>query len=92
MEKKLVPYSVYLPEEHVKKLRKLAKERKASELIRNAIVTMLDGNDQFKSGYNKGLSDADKVVGCSPEAKMIVIHKRTLDTHIADQIKELEMK
>ena len=92
MEKKLVPYSVYLPEEHVKKLKKLAKERKASELIRNSIVTMLDGNDQFKSGYNKGLNDAAKVVISSPQAKMIVIHKRNLGIHIADQIKELEMK
>lgn len=92
MEKKLIPYSVYLPEEHVKKLRKLAKERKASELIRDSIVTMLDGNDQFKSGYNKGLKDAAKVVTSSPVAKMVMVHSRNLGVHIANQLKELEMK
>ena len=51
--KKLIPYSVYLPPEHHKMLKKAAKERKASSLVRDAIVMLLDGGDVFKSGYNK---------------------------------------
>jgi len=92
MEKKLIPYSVYLPEEHVIKLRALAKDRKASELIRDAVVTMLDGNDQFKSGYNKGLKDAAKVVFDSSDARMIAIKKRDLGDILAEQIENLEIK
>jgi Arc/MetJ-type ribon-helix-helix transcriptional regulator len=92
MEKKLVPYSVYLPEEYVKQLRSLAKERKASELIRDSIVSMLDGNDKFKNGYNKGIKDAAKVVYDSPEAQMIAIRKRDLGDILAEQIEALEKK
>lgn len=92
MEKKLVPYSVYLPEEHVKQLRKLAQERKASELIRDAVVSMLADGDKFKSGYNKGIKDAAKVVYDSPEAQMIAIKKRDLGDILAEQIENLEMK
>lgn len=92
MEKKLVPYSVYLPEEHVIKLRELAKDRKASELIRDAVVSMLTDGDKFKSGYNKGLKDAAKVVYDSQEAQMIAIRKRDLGDILAEQIENLEMK
>lgn len=92
MEKKLVPYSVYLPEEHVVKLRELAKDRKASELIRDAVVSMLTDGDKFKSGYNKGLKDAAKVVYDSQEAQMIAIRKRDLGDILAEQIENLEMK
>jgi hypothetical protein len=92
MEKKLVPYSVYLPEEHVNKLRDLAKNRKASELIRDAVINMLSGGDTFKSGYNKGLKDAAKVVYDSPEAQMIAVKKRDLGEFLSEQIEALEMK
>ena len=92
MEKKLVPYSVYLPEEHVKQLRKLAEERKASELIREAVISMLEGSDKFKSGYNKGIKDAAKVVYDSPEAQMIAIKKRDLGDILDEQIELLERK
>jgi hypothetical protein len=45
MEKNLIPYSVYLPAEYVKQLRKLAKKRQASSLVRDAVRIILDGND-----------------------------------------------
>ena len=34
--KKLIPYSVYLPEEHVKKIKELAKKRKAAKAAMEA--------------------------------------------------------
>lgn len=43
VERKMIPYSVYLPKEHHTRLTKLAKERKASALIRDAICVLLDG-------------------------------------------------
>jgi hypothetical protein len=45
-DKRLVPYNVYLHSEHVTKLKQLAKERKASSIVRDAISTVLDGKDE----------------------------------------------
>ena len=88
----LVPYSVYISMESHKRLKALAKERKASALIRDAIVMMLDGNETFKSGYNKGIRDAAKVVFQCKEAQMVAVHKRDLGVILTDQIQLLEMK
>lgn len=87
--RKLIPYSVYLPEEHHKKLKKAAKERKASTLIRDAIQMILDGNDAFNGGYNKGIRDAAKVVYECKEAQMVAINGRDLGATLTDQIKAL---
>jgi predicted transcriptional regulator len=60
MDKKLIPYSVYLPADYVKKLKVLAKERKASELIRNAVMMIIDAHGAYTAGYNQGLDDASQ--------------------------------
>jgi hypothetical protein len=75
-----------------KRLKALAKARQASALIRDAIVMMLDGSDLFKSGYNKGIRDAAKVVYQCKEAQMVAVHKRDLGVILTDQIQLLEMK
>lgn len=90
--KKLVPYSVYLPVDHYNKLKAAAKTRKASELIRDAIGMILDGQDLFNSGYNKGLADAAKVIYDCEEAQMIAIKGKDLGTVLADRIDALERK
>lgn len=89
MEKKLIPYSVYLPEEHYKKLKEAAKERKASELIRDAIAVVLDGNDDYKTGYNQALRDASKVVYDCKEAQMVAVNGKDVGAILSEQIKEL---
>jgi len=66
---KLIPYSVYLPPEYYDQIKELAKERKASSMVRDAICMIMDGGDQFKAGYNKGLEDAAKVVMKNRELK-----------------------
>ena len=66
---KLIPYSVYLPPEYYEQIKELAKERKASGLVRDAICMIRDGGDQFKAGYNKGLDDAVKVIVKNRELK-----------------------
>jgi hypothetical protein len=90
--KKLIPYSVYLPPEHHKMLKKAAKERKASSLVRDAIVMLLDGGDVFKSGYNKGIQEAADVIYNCKEAQMIAVNRRDLGVILSEQIKLLEMK
>lgn len=90
--KKLVPYSVYLPPEYYQKLRDAAKDRKASSLVRDAVLMMLDGQDLFKSGYNKAIQDAAKVVYDNPEAQMVAIKGKDLGSVLTEQIESLEMK
>ena len=58
--KRLIPYSVYLPEEIHDALREYASNRQASSLVRDAITSMLKGGTQFNSGYNQALKDMEK--------------------------------
>lgn len=90
--KKLVPYSLYIPQEHHDMLKKAAKERKASELIRDAIAMIADGGDAYKSGYNQGIRDATKVVYDCPEAQMVAVKGRDIGDVLAQRIEELEKK
>lgn len=90
MEKRnMIPYSVYLPEKHYKALKKAAKDRKASELIREAIAIVIEGNDSYRTGYNNGLSDALKVIDKSKEAQMVAFNGRDIGQILGDQIKTL---
>ena len=90
--KKLIPYSVYLPVEYHSKLKAVAKERKASAMIRDAIMMILDGDDAYKGGYNKGVRDSAQIVYECNEAQMVAIKGRDLGDILTDRIKELEMK
>jgi predicted DNA-binding protein len=90
MTKKLMPYSVYLPMEYYDKIKDLAKERKASSMVRDAIVMALDGNDEFKSGYNKGVRDAIKIVDACKDIEMIAIRGKYLSDLLAEQMSGLE--
>jgi uncharacterized protein (DUF2164 family) len=87
--KKLVPYSLYLPQEHHDKLKKAAKEHKASELVRNAIDMLFEGTDLYTSGYNQGLKDAAKVIYDCKEAQMIAIKGKDLGLILSEQVEAL---
>ena len=87
--KNLVPYSVYLPVEYHQKIKELAKQRKASSTVRDAICMILDGNDGFKSGYKKGVSDAIKVIDNVKEIEHIAVRGKYLNDMLADQLKQL---
>ena len=87
--KKLIPYSVYLPREYHSRISKLAKQRKASALIRDAICMMLDGSDQYHSGYNQGLRDAIKTVKKIDNLKNFSFKGIGLDDIVVEQIELL---
>lgn len=90
MEKKLVPYSIYLPADYIEKLKVMAKERQASSRIRDAIGMMLEGNnDQFEAGYKKGIKDAIAVIDKNKECEMIAVKGRILNDILIDQLKAL---
>ena len=91
-ETKLIPYSCYLTKECHDKLRKQAKNRKASSFVRDAIVAMLDGGDIHKAGYNQGLKDAVTVIDNCIEIKPFAFNGKYLTDTVADQILELRKK
>ena len=62
MEKRLIPYSVHLPEDIYKELKAAAGERKASALVRDAITLIVSGDDEFNGGYNKGIMDCIAII------------------------------
>jgi hypothetical protein len=90
--KKLVPYSVYIPQEYYLKLKAAAKERRASVLIRDAIMMLCDNQDSYKLGYNRGVADAAKVVYDCEEAQMIAVKGKDLGAILAEKIDLLETK
>lgn len=92
MKKKMYPYSVYLPQEYYDKVRELAKERKASGLVRDAIMMALSGDDSYKVAYNQGLRDAIKAIDSCKEIEIIAIRGKYLADVLAEQINELEMR
>ena len=90
--KNLIPYSVYLPEPLFLKLKEAAQQRKASKIIRDAIAMLIEGSDEYTSGYNKALKDATQVVYNCEEAKMISIKGKNLCETLLDRIDDLEIK
>lgn len=90
-EKVMQPYSVYLPVEYIARMKELAKERKAAALVRDAVVMMLDGDDQFTAGYNKALRDTTAVVDACKEIEVIAIKGKYLADVLSEQINELKM-
>jgi hypothetical protein len=86
---KLVPYSLYLPEAHIKKLKSMAKNRKASSFIRDALIMALDKTDEYSSGYNKGIKDACSIIKDNPEASFIAVRGRSLNDILVKQIEIL---
>ena len=91
VRKNLIPYSVYLPAEYHARLRAAAKNRKASSIVRDAVVMILDGGDIYKSAYNRGINDAAEVVYACKEAQMVAVNRRDVGAILAEQINLLEM-
>ena len=87
--KRLIPYSVHLSEEVYLALKEKAKARQASSLVRDAITMILEGNDSFNSGYNKGIRDAMDVIHKDPHASMISIADQRLADSLIDQLQGL---
>jgi hypothetical protein len=90
MEKKLIPYNLYLYSEHVDKLKKMAGQRKASALVRDAVSMMLDGKDEYSAGYNRGLKDCIALVDSCKDIEHIAVRGKYLADILADGINALE--
>lgn len=90
--KRLIPYSVHLPEDIYEKLKKAAGERKASSLVRDAIALIVDGGEQFNSGYNKGIRDAQAVVKNDKAAWGIILNGSNIGAALENKMEKLIIK
>lgn len=90
MEKKLIPYNLYLYADHVDKLKKMAGQRKASSMVRDAVSMILDGKDEYSAGYNRALKDAVSVIDSCKEIEHIAVRGKYLSDVLAEQINAME--
>jgi hypothetical protein len=87
--KRLVPYSVHLREDIYLKLKEAAGQRKATALVRDAITLIVEGDDVFNGGYNKGLRDAISVVKENDSASSISIGGESIAELLSRQIEAM---
>ena len=86
---RLVAYSVFIPEEHYKRLKKAAKDRKAAGMVRDGIAMVLDNKNAFDTGYEKGIKDAAKFVYECPEAQLVAVKVKDIGVYLKEQIELL---
>jgi len=84
--KRLIPYSVHLREDIYLKLKEAAGQRKATALVRDAITLIVEGDDVFNGGYNKGLRDAIAVVQENESASSISVGGESIADILSAQI------
>jgi hypothetical protein len=87
--KRLIPYSVHLPEDVYSKLKEAAGNRKASALVRDAITLIVEGDDEFNGGYNKGVRDCVRMIQQNELCKAIGYYEDTLAKILSDDLEEL---
>lgn len=90
--KRLIPYSVHLPEEIYRKLKAAAGERKASGLVRDAITLIVEGGTTYNGGYNKGVRDAIRVVEAESLVNGLVINSKRVGPALVTQMEKLIIK
>lgn len=73
MDKRLIPYSVHLPEDIFNQLKTAAAGRKAAGLVRDAIVSFIENGDLYKQGYAAGVRAAIAKVGKNKVASSIAV-------------------
>jgi len=87
--KRLVPYSVHLREDIYLKLKAAAGQRKATALVRDAITLIVEGDDVFNGGYNKGLRDAVSVIKENDSASSISVGGESIADILSRQVEAM---
>lgn len=87
--KRLIPYSVHLPEDIYKKLKAAAGERKASALVRDAITLIIEGDDTFNGGYNKAVRDVIATLHTDDWCKSLGIEGQSLAYYLEELLQPM---
>ena len=88
-DNRLVPYSVHLRREVYDKLKLAAGQRKASALVRDAITMIVEGDDEFNGGYNKGIRDEISLIESDLIASRLSIDDTTVSIHLCNQLEAM---
>jgi uncharacterized protein (DUF2164 family) len=80
---------VHLREDIYLKLKAAAGQRKATALVRDAITLIVEGDDVFNGGYNKGLRDAIAVIQENERASSISIDGESIADFLSKQIEAM---
>jgi len=88
-DNRLVPYSVHLKREVYDKLKLAAGERKASSLVRDAITLLIEGDDEFNGGYNKGIRDAMSMIDEDLLATRISYDGESIAIHLCSRLETM---
>jgi hypothetical protein len=80
---------VHLREDIYLKLKAAAGQRKATALVRDAITLIVEGDDVFNGGYNKGLRDAIAVIKDNERASSISIDGESIADILSKQIEAM---
>lgn len=87
MEKKLVPFFVYLTQEQASALRETGN---VSKSIRKAVQEMLGRDSTYEDGFRSGVNRAAECAERSRHGSMRYPHGKTVGESIAEEIKSLE--
>ena len=89
--KRMIPYQVYLTESTYAELKKHAKRRQASTIVRAAIDMILtEDHEPYTAGYKQGLKDAVDTIQASDLAKNLSYKGENLADGLTSKIKELQ--
>jgi hypothetical protein len=80
---------VHLREDIYLKLKAAAGQRKATALVRDAITLIVEGDDVFNGGYNKGLRDAIAVIQENERASSISVDGESIADILSKQIEAM---
>lgn len=89
MDKKLIPYSVHLPEEIFLKIKEAADNRKASGLVREAIISFIENKGLFEKGFNSGIDACVKSVKKHKLAGSLAVNGESLSESISNELNRL---
>lgn len=87
--KRLIPYSVHLPEHIYTALKEAAGNRKASALVRDAITLIINGDDEFNGGYNKAVTDIMSVISADDICSSISVNGQQISDHLCTMLADL---
>lgn len=84
----LIPYSVYLREDQIRKLRNYSERRRASEMVRRAIDSLGQRSGDFEDGMKLGMENAIQIVKKSRHGSMLYPHGKTMGEMISEEIRD----
>lgn len=87
--KRMIPYSVHLREDIYLKLKEIAKDRKATALVRDAITMIVEGDDSFHGGYKKAVRDVVGLIQFDEWAGSIGIGGQSISDRLITKIERL---